>query len=105
MTYDQIIDQIKQHPDQFGYALDYTGWYLYILDPADETWPEPVAYDLQLDEYRDAYGIEERGRSQTGWWLSYTKPEKAIESWLSVKTPNIAAMLAEWHGKPEEHKS
>lgn len=101
MTYDQIIEQIKQHPGQFGYALDYTGWYLYILDPTDDTWPEPVAYDLQLDEYRDAVNIPRLSRAQTGWWLSYTKPEDAINSWLAVKTPNIQAMLAEWKGKPE----
>lgn len=101
MTFEQIHDHLRLHPHLFGYALDYTGWYLYILDPADETYPEPVAYDIQLDEYRDAVDIPKLGRAQTGWWLSYTKPEDAINSWLAVKTPNIQAMLAEWKGKPE----
>ena len=93
MIYEQVLNAVKS--GKYAYALDATGWYLFILDNSDDQFPDPVAYDLQLDEYRDAYGIPERGRKQTGWWLSDVKPDDAIAKWLTVGTPEIASMLAE----------
>ena len=60
-----------------------------------------MAYDIQLNEYRDAVDIPKRSRAQTGWWLSYTKPDAAIEKWLAVNTPDIHDMLTEWRGMPQ----
>ena len=100
MTYEQALEAIKKSDKQlYAYALSYHGWYLFILDQSDDEFPEPVAYDIQLDEYRDAYGIPEQGRSHTGWWLSEIEPKREIGKWLAVGTPEIASMLAEW--KPE----
>ena len=104
MRFEQIHNQLRLHPKAFGYALDDTGWFLYILDRSDKTWPEPVAYDLELDEYRDSPAIPERGRKQTGWWLSDVKPEVAIGKWLAVGTPEIANMLAELKTKENIHE-
>lgn len=104
MTFEQIHDHLRLHPHSFGYALDYTGWFLYILNKLDGDWPEPVAYDLQLDEYRDSDAIPERGRSQKGWWLSDVKPADAISKWKAVGTPEIANMLAEWKGRPQPER-
>ena len=95
MTYEQALEAIKKSDKQlYAYALNYNGWYLFILDPAGDEFPEPVAYDIQLDEYRDAYGIPEQGRKQTGWWLSDVRPDDAIAKWMTVGTPEIASMLS-----------
>lgn len=99
MTYERALAAVEAATEQYAYALDPTGWYLFILDKADDQFPEPVAYDLMLDEYRDAYDIPDRARRNTGWWLSATKPENAIERWMAVKPPDIADMLAEQHAK------
>lgn len=90
MTYEQVLEAIKRSGNNFyGYALDNTGWYLFILDSHDDTFPEPQAYDIMLDEYRDAPDIPERGRRQTGWWTSIVDPKETIRQGKWEPSANI----------------
>ena len=51
MTYKRALEIINQADEIpiWGYALDDTGWYLFILDRNDEEFPEPLAWDIMLD--------------------------------------------------------
>ena len=40
MTYEQALEVIKKADNLiYAYALDGTGWFLFILDPHDEEYP------------------------------------------------------------------
>ena len=99
MTYDQVINAVKS--GKYAYALDYTGMYLFILDKDDDQFPEPIAWDIMLEEYRNACNIPERGRLQLGWWLSTMHPDEAIKRWNTVGPVEIQAMLREWKPEPK----
>ena len=82
----EIINQADEIPI-WGYALDDTGWYLFILDRNDEDFPEPLAWDSMLDEYRDAPDARKRAKRKETWWVSTVDPKETIRQnhWDTTK--------------------
>lgn len=89
MTYQRALEIINQADEVpiWGYALDDTGWYLFILDRNDEDFPEPLAWDIMLDEYRDAPDARKRAKRKETWWVSTVNPQETIRQnhWDTTK--------------------
>lgn len=91
MTYERALEAIKKSDKRlYAYALSYHGWYLFILDPADDEFPEPLAWDIMLDEYRDAPDARKRAKRKDTWWVSTVNPQETIRQnhWDTPKEHN-----------------
>ena len=98
MTYDQVIEANKKcNKLLYGYMFDDISWLLFILDPTDDTYPEPQVYDIILDTYyKDAQHAATKSKTSVGWWVSTVQPKESIRQWRQKDEPVKTIQAERW---------